>query len=241
MKKIVPMIVSALALLSSQAQADFIGFQVGASSWNPDYSGTMANGTGLNIENDLGFTDDSLSMIWLKLEHPVPMVPNVRFSSNDLDAAASSTLTRDITYNGQAFTTGTDITSQFDMTNTELTMYYELLDNWVNFDLGITLRQYDGKASINDTVGTIDFSLPLLYAEARFDLPFTGFFVDSSLNSLSISGNSITETMVALGYESEIGLGARLGVRTLDLQFDESNLNVDLEFEGAYLDLFYHF
>lgn len=246
MKKTIPMIISAAALLATPVQADVLGFQVGTSSWTPDYSGTLANGTtDINIENDLGFDDDSHSVIWLKLEHPIPAIPNFKFTSNNLDARASSSLARDINYEGQTFTASTNVSTQFDMTNTELTLYYELLDNWINLDMGLTLRKYDGQASIRssstDAVGDLDFSLPLLYIDARIDLPFTGFFVDSTLNTISAGDNEITETMVALGYESDFGLGGRLGMRTLDLVFDESNLNVDLEFEGAYLDVFYHF
>lgn len=246
MKKIIPliigMIISAAALLSTQVQADVAGFQVGTSSWQPDYSGTFANGTtAIDIQTDLGFSDDSHSVIWLKLEHPVPVVPNFKITSNDLSATSSSTLTRDINYEGQDFLDTTVVNSQFDMTNTELTLYYELLDNWINLDMGLTLRQYDGQVSINNAVGDLDFALPLLYIDLRIDLPMTGLFIDSTLNTISAGDNEVTETMIALGYESDFGLGGRLGIRTLDLAFDESNLIVDLEFEGAYLDLFYHF
>lgn len=241
MKKAIQIIFTAI-LLSTQVQADVLGFQVGASSWTPDYSGSFGNtAADINIENDLGFDDESHSIIWLKLEHPIPAIPNFKFTSNNLDASSSSTLSSAINYEGQTFTASTDVTSRFDMTNTEITAYYELLDNWINLDVGLTLRKYDGRVSINDAVGNLDFSLPLLYVNAQIDLPFTGFFVDTTLNTISAGDSEITETMVALGYESGLGLGGRLGLRTLDLVFDESDLDVDLEFEGVYLDVFYHF
>ncbi len=246
MKKTTQIIFAAIMLLSTQAQADVLGFQVGTSSWTPDYSGSFANGTtDIDIENDLGFDDESHSAIWLKLEHPIPAIPNFKFVSNDQDASSSSSLTRDINYENQDFTSGTNVNTRIDMTNTDLTLYYELLDNWINLDIGLTLRKYDGQASIrsasNDAVSDIDFSVPLLYIDARIDLPFTGFFVDANLNTISAGDSEVTETMVALGYESGLGLGGRLGLRTQDLVFDESNLDVDLEFEGVYLDVFYHF
>lgn len=245
MKKTIQIIIVSAMLLSTQVQADVMGVQLGTSSWTPDYNGSFANGTEINIENDLGFDDGSHTVLWLKLEHPLPAIPNFKITSNDLDASSSSTLSGDIDYEGETFTASTDVNSRFDMTNTELTLYYELLDNWINLDMGLTLRQYDGQASIrsstNSAVGDIDFALPLIYVDARIDLPFTGFFVDSTLNTISAGDSEITETMVGLGYESDFGLGGRLGIRSLDMVFDESSLNADMEFEGTYLNVFYHF
>lgn len=244
-------IASIAMFFSTQLQADVIGFQVGASSWTPDYSGKFAlddsssGGTLIDIENDLGFDDESHSDIWLKIEHPIPIVPNFKLVSSDLDGSASSTLTRSIDYGGETFSASADIDTRFDMTNTEFTLYYELLDNWINFDAGLTIRQYDGRAAISSSSTSasedLDFALPMLYVDARVDLPFTGFFVDSTMNTISVDDNSIADINVSLGYESDFGLGGRVGYRSLALEFDESDLDVDLEFEGTYLNLFYHF
>ncbi len=237
-------------LISTQLQADVVGFQIGTSSWTPDYKGSFAldgagAGTVIDIQDDLGFDDESHSDVWIKLEHPLPIIPNIRFASSDLDAAASSTLTRDIVYDDQTFNANADINTRFDMTNTELTLYYELLDNWINFDVGLTLRQYDGQSRISTTTSNagedLDFAVPLFYVDARIDLPFTGLFIDSTMNTISVDDNSISDINVSIGYETDFGLGARLGYRTLELAFDESDLDVDLEFEGTYLNLFYHF
>ncbi len=243
--------IAAIALfISTQLQADLVGFQIGTSSWTPDYKGSfsldgVATGTVIDIQDDLGFDDESHSDIWIKLEHPLPIIPNIRFVSSDLDAAASSTLSRDIIYDDQTFSNSTDVNTRFDMTNTELTLYYELLDNWFNFDVGLTLRQYDGQSRISTSTSNasenLDFTVPLFYVDARIDLPFTGLFIDSTMNTFSLDDNAISDINVSLGYESSFGLGARLGYRTLELEFDESDLDVDLEFEGTYLNLFYHF
>ncbi len=243
-------IVVATLVFCSPLHADFVGLQIGTSFWTPDYKGSFAldgasTGTTIDIQDDLGFDDESHSDLWIKIEHPVPVLPNLKFVSSDLDASSNSTLSRNIEYGDSTFNAGADINTRFDMTNTELTLYYELLDNWINFDLGLTVRQYDGQSRIS-TTGTdagedLDFAVPLLYVDARIDLPFSGFFVDSTMNTISIDDNAISDINVSLGYESDFGLGARLGYRTLELEFDESDLDVNLEFEGTYLNLFYHF
>ncbi len=236
--------------INTQLRADVVGVQFGTSAWTPDYTGSFAlngvsTGTPIDIERDLGFNDQSHSDIWLKIEHPVPVVPNFKIVSSDFDAAASSTLTRDIIYDDQTFNKSSDISTRFDMTNTELTLYYELLDNWFNLDVGLTLRQYDGISRIatatNSASESLDFTVPLLYLDARIDLPYSGFFVDSTMNTVNVDKNVISDINVAIGYESDFGLGARLGYRNLDLGFDEANLDVDLQFKGTYMNLFYHF
>ena len=236
---------------STQVRADVVGFQIGADSWTPDYSGDIAldtsssDGTVIDFEDDLGFDDETHSIVWIKLEHPIPVVPNIKLMSSDLDAKSSSTLTRDITYGDETFSASADIDTRFDMSNTDLTLYYELLDNWINLDAGLTIRQYDGQSTIKTSTTSatedLDFAVPLLYLDARIDLPFSGFFIDSTLNSISVDDNSISDVSVALGYESNFGLGARLGIRTLDLEFDEDDVEADLEFDGTYLNVFYHF
>jgi len=244
-------LIGATIVLSAQVRADVVGFQAGIDTWMPNYKGDISinkstsQGTVIDIEKDLGFSDESHSVLWAKIEHPIPVIPNIKIVASDLNASAGSTLTRTITYGGQNFTASEDINTRFDMSNTELTLYYELLDNWVNLDAGLTLRQYDGLSTIRTSTTSasenIDFLVPLLYLDARIDVPLLGFFVDSSLNTVSVNNNSISDFSVALGYESDFGLGGRLGYRTLGLKFDESNVKADLQFEGTYLNVFYHF
>jgi len=242
---------AATLLVSTQMHADVAGFEAGASFWEPGYTGTFSldaagsTGTQIDIEDDLGYGNQSHNIYWVKIEHPIPVIPNFKIVSSDLDATSSATLTRNIVYGGQTFKVNNDVTSRLDLSNTEFTFYYELLDNWLNLDAGLTLRQYDGLTEMSSTATQVsqilDFTIPLIYINARIDLPFSGFFIDSQLNAASMSDSSITDTAVSLGYESSFGLGARLGYRTLDQQFNESNVIGDLEFKGTYLNAFYHF
>lgn len=248
MNKIGLVVVAAVFFGSTQLQADVpLGLELGSSIWKPDYTGSIAlAGPAIDIANDLGFDNESHSDLWLRYEHPMPLLPNIKAVLSNLDATTSAILVSDIDYGGQVFNANDAVTTQFDMTNSELTLYYELLDNWINLDAGFTLRRYDGRSQISSTnAGTagedLDFSIPLLYLDARIDLPFTGFFLDSTMNTMSVDDNAISDINVSLGYESDFGLGATFGYRTLALEFDESDVDADLEFEGTYLNLLYHF
>ena len=242
-------------ILSPMTYADTAGIEIGGYQWQPEYSGLIAvdttaqQGTQLDLEQDLGFTDESHNVIWASLEHPVPFLPNFKLVSSDLDVQASSILSRDITFGGETYTANEAVETRVDMSNTEYTLYYELLDNWINLDAGLTFRQYDGIVTLNtDPTGSniseseaLDFTLPLVYLKGRVDLPLTGFCVDGEVNIISYDGDSISDTAFSVGYESDLGLGAKAGYRTFSMEVEESEFMSDVEFTGAYVSVFFHF
>lgn len=256
MNKTIPLLaIAGLMFTSSYVQADAAGIEVGAYQWTPDHTGLIAvddgstAGSELNLESDLGYSDEDHNVIWASLEHPLPFIPNFKIVSSDLDVGSTETLTRDITFGGETYSASEDVTSRIDMSNTEYTLYYEILDNWVNVDVGLTLRQYDGVIALStDPTGSninemedVDFTIPLIYLKARVDLPLTGFFVDGEMNVISYDDDSISDLAFSVGYESDIGLGAKAGYRTFTLDVEESDFVADVEFKGAYVSVFFHF
>lgn len=51
------------------------------------------------------------------------------------------------------------------------------------------------------------------YFKGKRDLPFTGFYVGADLN-LNSGDNSAKDPTLLIGYESSIGLGIEVGVKT---------------------------
>ncbi|WP_196140548.1 TIGR04219 family outer membrane beta-barrel protein [Aliikangiella sp. G2MR2-5] len=251
MKKQVTTLVLISALSSSAAFADVAGFEVGGYQWKPDYKGTVnsESGTNVDMKSDLGFSDDSHNVLWASLEHPVPFLPNVKLVSSDLESSASNVMTRDITFGGTTYSASEQVSTVYDMSNTEFTFYYEALDNWINLDLGLTLRKYDGEVRLQTPASgsnlnefeELDFTIPLLYVKGRIDLPLTGFFVDGEINMISYDDDEVSDTAFSVGYESDFGLGAKLGYRTFSLEVLDDSFSGDLEFDGSYISVFYHF
>ena len=94
----------------------------------------------------------------------------------------------------------------------------------------------------NDETIIIDEIIPLLYLSARFDLPFTGFYIGADINNLSTGDNTIEDTTIMLGYESGSGLGIEGGIKRFSLELDDAdNLNTNLEYDGVYLNGYIHF
>ena len=232
--------------LSGAATADFVGLNIGATRWSPDIAGSFSSGSDNNISvsNDLGYSDHSSTSINISFEHPLPLIPNVKYQGADLNASSTSDTTG-ITFGDTSYAAGT-INSTLDLSHNDIALYYEILDNWINIDIGVDLKMFDGKVSINGTEGiesiTVDETIPMIYLSARFDLPLTGFYVGANIQQLSIGDNSAEDTTLMVGYESSVGLGIEGGIKSFNLELnDASNLNTNLEYDGLYLNGYYHF
>jgi outer membrane protein len=241
-RKILPLVLGLAGMTG--VQADFVGLNIGAYAWNPDIAGSMHTGSDSKIEldSDLGFKDESGSGLSVSLEHPMPALPNVRYQTVDLKSSSRSTISSDIRFNGNTYSAAETINSTLDLSHQEIVLYYEMLDNWINLDLGIDLKMFDGEAGINDNRVTIDETIPMLYLSARVDLPFTGFYVGANIQQLSLGDNSAEDTTLLIGYESNLGLGIEGGFKTFNLDLnDANNLDTNLEYDGLFLNGYFHF
>ncbi len=242
---VLPLILGLAALPA--AQADFVGLNISAYTWSPDISGSVKTGSDskIRLQNDLGYKDDNSTGLSISLEHPVPALPNVRYQTIDM-SSSSRTTGSTIQFNGNSFT-GT-INSTLDLSHQEIVLYYEMLDNWINIDLGLDLKMFDGEVGVSDGNNssrvTIDETIPMLYLSARVDLPFTGFYVGANLQQLSLGDNSAEDTTLLIGYESNSGLGIEGGFKTFTLDLNDagsSNLDSNLEYDGLFLNGYFHF
>jgi outer membrane protein len=235
---------SALLTVSSIASADFIGIYAGAERWNYDIDGYISSGDeNIDLNQDLGLKDDDDNIYYLAFEHPVPFLPNVKVQQNNLKGGAIGTASQSFTFNDVPFVEGSELTSDYDLSHTDYTLYYELLDNWVNLDLGLTGKDFDGFAEINYTATTgvvgsrldLKGTIPAVYGKAQFDLPFTGLSTGATLNIGEKSGDKVSDIKAYLAYEGESGFGLELGYRTFDFDFDDFDaLNSDITIDGFY-------
>lgn len=237
-------------MFTFSAHADFIGFNIGASYWSPKLTGNFSSqgDVAINLSDDLGVDDPSSSSLVLTLEHPVPFLPNVRYQGIDFDSRGNKQLANNINFNGQPYAAGETVRTRFDLSHNDIVLYYEVLDNWVNLDVGLDLKQFDGEVSLVGSANTnissvkVDDTIPLIYLSARFDLPFSGFYVGADVSRFSIDDSSAEDMTIKLGYESDIGFGIEGGLKTFSLELDNVNgLDSNIEYDGGFVSGFYHF
>ncbi|MFT5032602.1 MAG: outer membrane protein [Bermanella sp.] len=250
-------LLGALALLLPfSASADVIGVTAGAYSWNQDWSGDLrSDQTGsdkIDLEDDLNYDDARANSFFIALEHPIPILPNIRLGSTGIDLDETGTLSRNFKYEGNTYIASTQIRSEIDLSHVDATLYYEILDNIVSLDVGLTARKFDGEAKIsgfdqnyNPVTASSDIkgTLPLLYVNARVDIPLlSGLYAGAEMHGISVSGNSIIDAKVNIGYEIFGIVGLELGVRdfSMDLEGDDDeafNIAVSGMFFGVVVDL----
>lgn len=243
------------ALASGAASADTIlGFDASLGAWQPSYSGNI--GVDDFDADEFSLAEDNVTFIQAALEHPVPLVPNIMLAHSSVETDGSAILENDVTFGEETFRSGRLVGANINLTHTDATLYYEILDNWVNLDLGLTARQYDGALDLTSPSQlpsspgiylqeTIELSgvLPMAYAMARFDLPFTGWSVIAQGNGTSYQGDSHTDLTAKVRWDflpaADFAVEAGYRVMSLDVQ-ELDDFQSDLEIKGPYLGLNLH-
>jgi len=224
----------------------------GAQHWGQNYEGfvrDLESTTGssrVDLETDLGFDDDNGSVIYVTFEHPVPLIPNIKLQQTELETDATNQLTGSFGFDDETFTS--NITAEIDLSHTDATFYWEILDNYVSLDVGLTARWFDGEVKIQEN-GTstsanekLDAVIPLLYTAVRIDLPLSGLYASVSGNFLGTSDNNFLDYQATIGYESAFRLGVEAGYRSLELNLDDvDDIEADITIDGAFIGLFVHF
>lgn len=241
-----------LLVASAAASADFLGIHAGAKRWNYDIDGSVNSlGNNIDLNNDLGFSDEDANIYYLAFEHPIPFLPNVKIQRNDLEASSVGTASQNFSFQSGNFLTGNQVATNYDLGHTDFVLYYEILDNWVNLDLGISAKQFDGfmdirpAGAVTPAVNTrvnISGTVPTLYGKAQFDLPFTGLSAGGEVQLGLINDDKISDMSAYLAYEGESGFGLEAGYRIFELEFDNfDELNSDLTIDGFYAAITFHF
>ena len=229
-----------LGLASGAAEADFVGFDIGASQFSPA-KGNSDN-SGIDLVDDLDSESSRPSSMVLILEHPISALPNLRYSGSAIDSSSYGS-------SRQAPTPVNKSRTSFDLAHDDIVLYYQLSGTRLDLDLGVDLKRIDGEVSFNGTEDSrlaVDETIPLLYLSARYDLADSGFYVGANINAdiidLGLSNSSAQDSTIMLGYDTGSGLGIEGGFKYFSLQLENDyEQDSNLEYDGLYLNGYYNF
>lgn len=227
-----------------QLSADTIGFRAGGGIWDHDPGGSIRyQGTNASLDNDLNLQDDKEGYFFVQIEHPTPLLPNVRIQSTRLKNTGTGSVSTSFTFGGTVYTASTNITSEITLDHTDYTFYWQPLDNFVALDIGINIKAIDGKGTVTDgtTLETNSFDgyIPMLHAAVGFE-PMDSLEFRLEVNALSAGGNSVTDTTAKVTYTTDFMLGIEAGIRKISIELDDvdevfANMDFDGPFMGVYL------
>ena len=244
-------------LASTVLYADTIGgeFFIGMYSHSPSgyasytepYTG-LGLGTAADLEDTLHWESNENIFLKAYIEHPVPMLPNVKVAFTQLSHEGKGEVGNDFIWGGIHIPTLGTIENSLDISKYDLTLYYELLDNWVEADVGVTLGYIDGNIAVTALTGlgpisfsqseSTDFSLfmPTLYGKAKFNIPSTDISLQFEGDVFSYDDTTFYNYEVSARYTFSMGLGIEAGYKAMHLDSKDlvDGLVADMDFTGPY-------
>jgi len=229
-------------LTLSQLHADMIGGEVSLGFFNHDPSGNASyRSSDASLEDTFGFTEEQDIFLKAYLEHPFPLLPNVKLGYTTLSHDGSNSV-EDFSWGDIDIPAGSteNINSSLSLDITDVTLYYEVLDNWVEVDAGLTLRYISGDMGVS-TVGeydNADFSIwaPLLYGKARFNVPVTDLSFQLEANAISYWDMTAYDYELSARYTLLMGIGLEAGYKSFHIDSDDlvDGFHADMDFSGPY-------
>ncbi|CUB03083.1 TIGR04219 family outer membrane beta-barrel protein [Marinomonas fungiae] len=213
-------LIASTLLLASTAQADVLGLTAEVGQFSPDVS---FDGR-LNDQNaNVDFSGEDNTYYGIALEHPVPLIPNVRLQGSTLEGRSASV--------------------DMKVESTDYTLYYEILDGlaWIDLDLGISIRDMDIDARVNNSRDSESIVIPTGYLSAYFTIPTLPIQIGGEVKAISAGDSSMTDTTFKIKYQSPFIVGLEGGYRNANFDIDEGGIDSEIEFDGFFVGVFADF
>lgn len=213
------------------AQADLIGVKGDLSYWNYNGEANMAAQTSAP---DQDLDRKGSAQLSLAIEHPIPLIPNAKIRYVNLKTQTENEVAGQPVYD-------------LDIDHTDFILYYEVLDNIVDADIGFGASNLNGDVkTLGSNKTDIDKTIPMIYGSAGIKLPFTGLSAKAELLYSNINDTKITDAQAELQYNFIdnllVDVGLKAGYRILDIKLDDYEKNdLKFNFKGPYIGLDVHF
>lgn len=256
MKKIVLSSITSVMIATSANAFMGINAEVGAGMWSPSLSGHVQYGSSTNEQLDFGDlgvdSDSSNSYLYADFSHFVPLIPNVRVEKLSYELKGDSTLTTTPTFGNLTLTANTKVTTAVNMEQTDMIAYWGVpllgtaTAGVLNVNFGLDLKTLSGDISLTQG-GTsemvkFDETLPLVYLNARVDIPFAPIKLEATTKTISYDGASIADSEAKVSFALPIPtplitISADLGYRTQSITIPDSlvdDLDAKIDTSGMF-------
>ena len=219
----------AVILGLSFASADLLSVSAGAGLWKEKIDGYVKLGSTINYFNNksaetdgntntgnFGLEDKTNPYVWLKVIHPIPLVPNIKLQYTKYDSTGHSNyiagnvkIFGDVNINAPIINANTSQT----INSLDLTFFYEINPVFVDIEAGFGLDIWKGNTQIHGTnqltrsLINIDEDwtviLPYLYGHIE-TMQFFGFSAIANIKWAKAGDNHHYDNSFALKYTIDI-------------------------------------
>jgi outer membrane protein len=209
----------------------------------------------IDVKNDARLGDKTKPWVKLKLEHPIPVIPNIKLAYMPMKFDGSGVLTRDINWGGRTYQANADFNLSVKLNRVDTILYYNFpfiktaTAGKLDVELGLNVRtvMFDGKLSgteknTNQSISeskSITLPIPMghLAAEIR---PINQVSLVGEINYIGYGKNNYHDYRVGLRLNSHGLLWTPLkpfvevGYRHEKLKIDVQDVKTDLNIKGLY-------
>jgi outer membrane protein len=221
--------------------------------WNHDPNGMINyNGDDVELNTDLSLSDRNDINLWIRVEHPIPMIPDIKLQYTPIKIKDSNSANRLFKFGGYNFDDG--IRSEMEMDIIDVQLYNHLpflqMTSLKSLDItyGLTFRFLNANAFIEE-IQTVNarsrsFSTPMALLCAGFRVaPVSSFSLIGDFQGTAYSGNhwyDVTAEVQIAPFTEHIFLG--IGYRYQDFKIDNvQDVTADQTMQGWFAELGFRF
>ena len=213
----------------------------------------------VDLENDLGWDTAQDAILKAYFEHALPFIPNVKFAYSNFNQSGEGTV-GSFSWGGIIGLDGV-IDTSLELQMYDITAYYELLDNVVEIDAGLTLRYLNGDLGVTPTADfnlpgfipdfsiaapqttNIDMWIPMAYGKVRFTIPTTDISLQLEGNGITYQDTTFYDYELSARYTLSMGFGLEGGYKSMHLDSEDlaEGLVVDVDSSGPYAAIVWDF
>lgn len=247
-----PVILILGVLLCLPVKSMAVGVEAALGGWYQQPSGQLSyKGLSfddvLDIKNDLKY-DDTLGIFGrVNLDMPL-FVPNIYLYGTQMKYDGNGSKNVDFQFGDQTIVANVPFYSELKLNHFDVGLYYGIPGlkmatlNKFNIDIGINVRIYDAKAQIRQDATGISESvsetipLPMLYLAAQIR-PLDWLHLEGEGRGIFYGGYDVYSIIGRLRFDIFGPVFAAGGYRIDKIEVDESDILIDTEFSGAFLEI----
>lgn len=205
--------------VSHLSAAMILGFGAEADFYSPTADG---NFNYKSVSTLFDGDRESTYLLGMYLEHPIPVLPNIRLD-----------YTPETRFQGAG--------NKIALTQLDVTPYYEIFDNVVDIDVGVSFKVLDVKitGNANETFTEV---IPMGYVGAAVSIPGMPIGFSGSVKYIEYDGDHFNDSRIKATWNIAAGLQAQVGYRYESLKVkNRFDTSADMTLEGPFVGLGYIF
>ncbi|MFP4650166.1 MAG: TIGR04219 family outer membrane beta-barrel protein [Desulfobacterales bacterium] len=242
---VAPASVSALPLVDVEGA---VGGWQASPSGNLAYEGTDNLGTDLDLEDDLGYDDETDFTARLKIGMPL-VIPNIYLMATPLEYEERSTRTEKFEFGDKEFEAKEEFRSRLTLDHYDIGLFYNIpllrgfTLNTLSVEAGLNARIIDAEAVIEQEVsGTTRYEkksgtipVPMVYLGLGLQ-PLDRLGLEAEVRGISYSDYEILSLIGRLKVDAVGPVFVSGGYRYDAYDVEDDDLEIDLDFSGPFLE-----